>query len=219
MTLHHSTQHQSEKGETQATESATDTTASRLLSAAATLFRQKGYAGASTRELASLLGIQKATLYYHIAKKEDLLYALSIESLQRIYDEALQAISLHNEPLARLSAFITAHMRITLANRDAYATVLIEMRELSEERRQEVLHLQHNYEQLVRTLITQGQEAGVLRLEPDARYQTLALLNLLNWSIFWYHDDGDLTPDQLAALLTTLFLQGTQTLKSDIIIS
>jgi TetR/AcrR family transcriptional regulator, cholesterol catabolism regulator len=191
------------------TEALPDSTASRLLGAAAALFRQKGYANASTRELAALLGIQKATLYYHITKKEDLLYALCVDSLQHICREVEQAMAQQNEPLARLSALIATHMRVTLANPDKYTIVLIELHELSAERHAAVLHLVDNYEKLVCATITHAQEAGQLRREPPAKYQTLALLNLLNWSVFWFHPDGELTPEQLGTLLTSLFLEGT----------
>jgi AcrR family transcriptional regulator len=51
-----------------------DTTVQRLLDAAVALFSRQGYAATSTREVAALLGMQKASLYYHIESKEDLLY-------------------------------------------------------------------------------------------------------------------------------------------------
>jgi TetR/AcrR family transcriptional regulator, cholesterol catabolism regulator len=60
-------------------------TAERVLSEAARLFREQGYAAATTRELARRLGINKASLYYHVAKKEDLLYQICMVAMARIY--------------------------------------------------------------------------------------------------------------------------------------
>jgi hypothetical protein len=34
------------------------------------------------------------------------------------------------------------------------------------------------------------------------------MLNLLNWTIFWYSPDGELTPDQLAEQFRRIFLFG-----------
>src|ERR1700736_4491663 len=48
---------------------ASSATSDRLLSAAASLFRQKGYSASTTREIAALLGINKASLYHHIKGK------------------------------------------------------------------------------------------------------------------------------------------------------
>jgi AcrR family transcriptional regulator len=187
-----------------------DTTASRLLATAAALFRKKGYANSTIRELATRLGIQKASLYHHIAKKEDLLYALCVDALQRIHSESEQAIAAHTAPLERLRALIHAHLRAALTDQDKHATMLIELRELSKDRYAEVLQLRDRYEALVRQTITEAQAAGVLRENPSAKYQTLALLNQLNWTIIWFRPDGELTPDQLGEILATLFLEGAQ---------
>ncbi len=185
-----------------------DTTASRLLKTAARLFREKGYANSTTRELAMRLGIQKASLYYHISGKEDLLYALCIDSLQRIRQEVEQALTQETQPLKRVQALIRAHLLAALSDQDKHATMLIELRELSGERRAEVLRLRDAYEELVRQTIAEAQLAGLLRNDLPAKYQALALLNLLNWTIFWFRGDGELTPDDLAAMFTTLFLSG-----------
>jgi AcrR family transcriptional regulator len=185
-------------------------TSARLLRTAATLFRQKGYARSTTRELAELLGIQKGSLYYHVSKKEDLLYQLCVNSLEHIQKEVEEAIAQHHEPLDRLRALIQRHMYIILADQDMFATVLIELRELSEQRRARVFQLQHAYEALVKATIAEAQHAGVLRQDIPARQQMLALLNLLNWSAFWYHPGGGQTPEELAETFTTIFLDGAK---------
>src|SRR3954471_17781096 len=88
------------------------TTADRLLETAATLFRRQGYAQTTTRELASMLGIQKASLYHHISTKEDLLYALCKESLRRSTEEVARAIESVPEA-QRLRAAVRAHVTST----------------------------------------------------------------------------------------------------------
>src|SRR6266567_8191966 len=45
-----------------------------LTRTAARLFAERGYHGTSLADLAEALGIQKASLYHHIASKEDLLW-------------------------------------------------------------------------------------------------------------------------------------------------
>ena len=72
-------------------------TKDRLLDTAAELFRRRGYANATTRELADELGIRKATLYHHINNKEELLEAVCLESLRRLMVDvtALPRRSIH----------------------------------------------------------------------------------------------------------------------------
>jgi AcrR family transcriptional regulator len=214
--------------DTTSTAADAEPTASRLLRTAAALFREKGYAGTSTRELAARLGIQQPSLYAHMDKKEDLLYAVCIDALRRVYSAVSTALVAHELPaspapaardasdraraaaLDRLRALIAEHLHVTLADPDAFATTLIELRELSAARRAEVLALQDAYAALVRRTIAAAQAAGAVRADIAPRHLTLSLLNLLNWTVFWYRAEGELAPAQLAALLGDVFLRGAE---------
>jgi len=182
-----------------------------LLDAAATLFREKGYAGATTRELASVLGMQSASLYHHIASKDDLLYTLCEEAVQRMLAAARAAVAAEDDPAARMRAVIAAHVCTGLADQDTHATMLGELRSLPPERREQVVALRDEYETLIRDVLVYAQEAGAVRRDISAHDLTLVLLSLLNWPIFWFRPDGDLTPEALAGLLATIFLEGVAT--------
>jgi TetR/AcrR family transcriptional regulator, cholesterol catabolism regulator len=186
-----------------------ETTAGRLLILAAELFRQKGYGLTTTRELASRLGIQKASLYHHMRGKEDLLFAISVESLQRIA-AAVTAARDAAAPDQRLHAMIMAHLGTALQDQDMHTTMLIELRALSEERQKEVRAQRDAYQDLLRSVISDDQSAGRLRTDIGAEYLTLALLNLLNWTIFWFAAGGERTTDELAAMMSTIFLDGAR---------
>jgi AcrR family transcriptional regulator len=58
-------------------------TRARILDAARALFAEQGYAGTSMRDLAEVLGITKAALYYHFPGKADIMLAL----LEPLLDE------------------------------------------------------------------------------------------------------------------------------------
>ena len=78
----------------------------RLLGIAAELFRRKGFAQSTTRELAELLGLKKASLYYYVHSKQDLLYELCLESVRSIAHEVAAAVARHpgrRTPAARPS--------------------------------------------------------------------------------------------------------------------
>src|ERR1700693_4968087 len=57
-------------------------TTDRLYDSAADLFWRHGYAATTTREIPTAFGIQQASLYHHIANKEDLLYRICVSSLE-----------------------------------------------------------------------------------------------------------------------------------------
>jgi AcrR family transcriptional regulator len=190
----------------------TEPTAARIISVAAALFREKGFTATSTRELSDRLGIQNSSLYHHIRSKDDLLYAISMESVKHMVETLETVVSDPSYATAssaeRLERVITAHLTAAIADRDMHATMLAEMRALPAERRAEVVAARANYERLVREIIAEAQESGALQPEPEARYLTLALLNLLNWTIFWYDPQGELQVPQLAEILSNVYLRG-----------
>jgi AcrR family transcriptional regulator len=186
-----------------------DRTADRLLRTAAALFREKGYAATTTRELADRLRIQKASLYHHIRSKEDLLLSISLESLRRVTAAVGEAAAAATGD-QRLHDMILAHVRSGLADRDLHTTMLNDLRSLSPGPQREVTDRRSEYERLFSEAIVAEQRAGRVRTDVDAHGLTLALLNLLNWTIFWYDPAGPLSADAIAEMLATVFLDGAR---------
>ena len=64
-----------------------------ILDAAAQVFRQKGFHGASMQDVATAVSLQKASLYHHVASKQELLLAL--------LDRALGMLTEHISGIAK----------------------------------------------------------------------------------------------------------------------
>jgi TetR/AcrR family transcriptional regulator, cholesterol catabolism regulator len=183
-------------------------TLERLLDAAAALFSQKGYAATSTREIAGILGIRKASLYYHIENKEDLLYAICKSSLEQIRHDVAAALETVKDPLERTSTLVRAHIKSLVRDQTAHSVAVGEMHALSGARLKEVIALRDAYEELVRSVLQDARRAGVLRDDIGVKYLCLILLGLLNRVEMWYRRDGALSPDQLARVFEAIFLTG-----------
>ncbi|HSP68280.1 MAG TPA: TetR family transcriptional regulator [Bryobacteraceae bacterium] len=191
-----------------------DSTVQRLLDAAVALFSRQGYAATSTREVAALLGIQKASLYYHIQSKEDLLYFICKSTLEQIRDDVETALADVADPLERTSTLISTHVESMLRSKDEHATTLTEMYALSKDRLASIVLLREGYVDLVRSVLREAQQAGALREDIDARYLALALMGLLNRVLVWYRRRGPLSPGQLGQLLAMIFLAGVAPVKA-----
>jgi AcrR family transcriptional regulator len=76
-----------------------DEMAERVLDAAARLFSFKGYHATTTRELATLLEIQQASLYHHMASKEDLLYRICRAVMESFLTDKPIALGAAAKPL------------------------------------------------------------------------------------------------------------------------
>ena len=183
-------------------------TVERLLKAAVALFSRNGYSATSTREVAALLGMQKASLYYHIEGKEDLLYFICKSSLEQIKSDVEKAIEDVSDPLERVRVLILAHLESMLRDAEEHTTTLAEMNALSPDRLSQVRSLRDNYEDLVRSILQEAQRAGVLRSDVDVKYICLSLLGLMNRVLVWYQRRGPLLPNQLGELLAAIFLTG-----------
>jgi AcrR family transcriptional regulator len=62
-------------------------TRSEIVSAAARVFRTKGYHAATVRDIAHEVGILKGSLYHHFTSKEELLYLVVKEPIAQMYRE------------------------------------------------------------------------------------------------------------------------------------
>ena len=183
-------------------------TLERLREEAARLFWEKGYAATTTREIAESLGVQRASLYYHIESKEKLLYDLCVESLGNIHGAVAEAVADTTDPLDRVRAMIRAHVVAMLKDREKHATMLTELKALSPALQVEIVRLRDEYDSLVQSILSEAQDSGVLWKEASAKELELALLNLLNWTIFWYRPNGELSPENLAELFEKIYLGG-----------
>src|SRR4051794_41912043 len=100
---------------------------------AARLFAEKGYQGTSLADLADGLGVQKPSLYHHIASKEDLLWEVAREGAAAFHG-ALDAVP--EGPAAdRIRLALRAHLAVVAAQLDVATVFVREWRVLSRGRR------------------------------------------------------------------------------------
>jgi GntR family transcriptional regulator of vanillate catabolism len=185
-------------------------TLGRFIRGAAELFSRNGYESTSTRTLATLVGMEKATLYYHIQGKEDLLYLICKSSIEQLSEDVNAAIDGIQDPQEQLQVWIQAQIVSLLRDQTQHRTALAEARFASPERLAEIIRMRKSYQTRVRSLIEAGQKAGRIRTDIAAKYLGLMLEGLLDRTVIWYRRSGELSPVELAATFCDLFLTGAQ---------
>lgn len=186
----------------------TSTSLQRASVVGARLFAEKGYAATTTRELSSALGVTNGTFYHYFSTKEELLLQICDESLTRITEAVSAAVAEAPTAGEKVTALIRAHVETMLGDQNLHKTMLTELRSLTGDHLASVTTRRDVYDRLVREVLAAAQGSGALRRDLDPRTLALLLLNLLNWTIFWFDPKGDLSPGQLAAAITTVFLDG-----------
>ncbi|MEW2499921.1 TetR/AcrR family transcriptional regulator [Amycolatopsis sp. NPDC047767] len=178
-----------------------------IVEIAASLFARKGYHGTSMRDIGREVGVHAGSLYVHIQSKEDLLEAIVhsiMERSERDMEEILAAGGTATEQLRQVAA---RDLKLIGENKE-FATVFFhEWRNLSEPRQHAVIASRDRWETGLRSIITQGIEAGEFR-EADPRIAGIALTSILNWAYVWYSPDGSLTTEELADRFADLLIEG-----------
>jgi AcrR family transcriptional regulator len=154
------------------------------------------------RDIARALDIQGASLYAHVASKQDVLWAIVDRMATRFEtaaDAALEAADAEPDADAgtRLAAFVRAHVGVITDDIERASVFVHEWRSLSSDRRADISRRRDAYERRVRTLITEGSDSGVFA-PVDPALAAAYLLTALNGVVAWYRPDGRLRPTTLA---------------------
>lgn len=185
-------------------------TLGKFVRTAAELFSKQGYASTSTRSLSALIGMEKATLYYHVKSKEDLLYLITKSSVETLQEEVKEAVEGLACPLEHLAVLIRAHCLSLLRDQTQHATALAEVRALSPERLAEIVSMRKIYQTGIRRMIEAGQKNGSIRADVEPRYLASMLRGLLDRTVEWYQKGGSLGPAELADCFCDIYLFGAQ---------
>jgi AcrR family transcriptional regulator len=178
--------------------------------AASALFRERGYAATSVRDIAQALNLQGGSLYAHMASKEDILWSIVTRAADTFNSEVGPvAAQTEASPADRLADMIRAHVGVVTRIQKDAAVFLHEWRFLSPARREEMQGRRDAYEALFRDVIREGINKDEFR-DVDIRTTAMAILSALNGIPTWYRSNGPLTADEIADKHADLFLHALE---------
>lgn len=180
-----------------------------ILDAAAQVFAERGYHGASTQMIADLLGMKQASLYYYFGSKEQALYEVCrfgveghVEGLQAIIDEG--GIG----PTEKLQAGILHQLRPLRDRRNYFLVFLCDRRHLPTPERHQIGRISRRYERMWQAIIETGLADGTFRRSHDPRTATLAILGMCNSAAPWLDAGTPGVLEEAAAGFADLVLHG-----------
>jgi AcrR family transcriptional regulator len=175
---------------------------------AAELFKDKGYAAASMRDLAQLLGIEAASLYSHIKSKEEILRSLCFDmatefrkSLDEVEKEKITASE-------KLKSGIIGHIQVMAKDLTASAVFMNEHRHLSQPFLRDFLLLRINYINRFKSILEEGVRTGEFKDSIDKKLAVMTLFSSLNWMPMWYDPGSAIDPSQLGNQLADMLVNG-----------
>jgi AcrR family transcriptional regulator len=174
-----------------------------LLAVAVEVFNERGYDGTSMEDLSRRLGIAKASIYHHVAGKEDLLRLALDRALSGWSAVADEARTLDAPAIDRLEYLVRGTVAVLEAELP-YVTLLLRVRGNTEVER-DALNRRRAFDRLVADLVAQAQRDGDLRPDVDSAITARLLFGLVNSAVEWYRpghrgEAGESLPDAVCAM-------------------
>jgi len=147
---------------------------------AASVFAEKGFHGASTRDIAERMGIKQGSLYYYFKSKEDALGEVCLYGIED-YVDRMKSIAASEQPFeAKLMATITSHLSSYRERNEALKVHNDERLYLPADKRAKLKQLGSNYRQQLELIFEDGARSGALRDSVDCHFAAQAVIGMCN---------------------------------------
>ncbi|MFN8411866.1 MAG: TetR/AcrR family transcriptional regulator [Anaerolineales bacterium] len=178
-----------------------------ILDAAAQVFRQKGFHGASMSAIADAVNLQKASLYHHVSSKQEILLALLDRALAMLID---YIGGIASQPLPadeKLRLMIRGYLKSLAENPDLTSVLLFEHRSLDKKSHARHVPQRDAFEAIWRDVLNEGVRAKIFDLK-DTGLAARALMGVMNWTLTWYRPEGGKSIEQIADEYADFMLKG-----------
>jgi len=189
-----------------APESRYDRRLAEILTHATEVFCEKGYEGASMRDLSRESGMSLAGLYYYFESKERLLYLIQKHTFTTIVQRLKARLETVADAEERIRIFILNHLEYFLANQAAMKVLSHEDEVLKNDFGSQVAAIKREYYRICVGLLDDlKRERG---LQFSTRIAVLSLFGMMNWIYTWHNPRVDADPASIAGEMGDIFLGG-----------
>ncbi|MBL8924036.1 MAG: TetR family transcriptional regulator [Myxococcaceae bacterium] len=170
----------------------------RILKAAGKLFREKGFAATTVREIAAAASMLPGSLHYRYASKDDVLIALMKRAVLRAMGAVELAIATVTDPVERVRVGLRTHLELLCSGDDSLYVLLFDWRSLEPSARAGLERERGRYETFWDGLLLGAHATGQGRPVLDLELVRHFGFGAINWVATWYRPDGERTPAQIA---------------------
>lgn len=171
-----------------ATETRWELQKDRMLRAAAQCFNEKGYSGTSLRDVAAILGLTDAALYYYVKNKEELVYLCYLRAGDVGRDAMDRAIAGGGNGLEIVRRYLRLHLDAFTGERGPIA-IMSEIPSLEPGHQHEILDVSRRHSERFEALLEKGIEDGSIA-PCNVRMTGNAIMGALNWVPKWFRGDA-----------------------------
>ena len=179
-----------------------------IIDAAAHIFARRGFHGASTQDIADVLGVRQASLYYYFPSKEVALEMVCARGVEGFVEAAISVTETPGTAAQKLAGLIQSHLNPLRDRRDYVNVFLNERRHLPTESRRRIGRHSRAVEKIFQDVLRAGVEDGEFRADLDTRLAALAILGMVNAVAAWYDKERGAPVERIAQEFAALVLDG-----------
>jgi TetR/AcrR family transcriptional regulator, cholesterol catabolism regulator len=182
--------------------------AAEIVAAAAKVFAERGYHGATTQDIADVLGIRQASLYYYFPSKEAALEQVCMDGTAGYVAGAAAIERGPGSAGEKLAQLVHNHVELWRTRADFARVFLRERPNLPKAVRHRIGSQARRYERIFEHVLAAGIAAGEFRRDLDARLTALAVIGMCNSATAWYGIEPGATIERIAADFARLLIEG-----------
>ncbi|MCW2982310.1 MAG: Transcriptional regulator, TetR family [Solirubrobacterales bacterium] len=182
-----------------------------VLTAAAEVFRRLGYSQARLEDVAQEVGISRATLYYYVGTKEELLVALLEDPIAAV-TASLKKVAAEKIPAEEK---LVASLREYLHLLEEHPTLFIFLSEnihkvMSGPEADEIRANADSYGRVLTKIVSEGMKSGEFRDDIRPQVAVLGIIGMFNWMHRWYVPSGKESLSAIGEDFVTMSLAALQ---------
>ncbi|MFD2918429.1 TetR/AcrR family transcriptional regulator [Terrimonas rubra] len=178
-----------------------------ILLKAAAMFREKGFAATSMRDLAEAVGIEAASLYNHIRSKNEILETICFDVANRFHTHIEEIDSNHDHAIKKVETLLRFHIKQMIENFEEVHVADREWRHLEEPYLSNMQAQRRNYRKRIAAIIQDGinkkQIANI-----DASTSVLIMLHAISGIESWHRSKAKISAEELENNMIRLLIDG-----------
>ena len=179
-----------------------------IIEAAAHVFAERGFHGATTQDIADVLGIRQASLYYYFASKEAALELVCARGVEGFLEAAAIVAAGPESATEKVKRLILTHLSPLRDRPDFVRVFHNERRHLPPASRRRIAQSVRAYERVIEEVIKAGVKSGEFRADLDPHLVAFGLLGMVKSVAGWLDKESKTSIDRIVEEFFTLLTRG-----------
>ncbi|AFS14473.1 MULTISPECIES: TetR/AcrR family transcriptional regulator [Mycobacterium avium complex (MAC)] len=179
-----------------------------ILKGATEVFLREGFARARLEDVAIEVGINRASLYYYVGTKEELLVALIEQPAYEMTRHCREALESDASPDEKLRRALGAYIADLAAYPELFLLFAESQHIATIPEAQGIVANADAYGKTLLAIIEEGVAGGMFRSDLDPRLAMLGILGMHNWIHRWYVPGGRNSLSEIGDAFAAMVLSG-----------